>query len=123
MESEFIALDKAGEEAEWLKNFLEDIPGWCKPVPPVLIHCDSQAAIGRANNGFYNGKSRHIRRRHNTVRHLITTGVITIDYVKSIDNLADPLTKGLNRDQMNKLLEGMSLKSTNYRIVIVVTQP
>ena len=50
MESEFIDLDKAGEEAEWLKNFLEDIPGWSKPVPPVLIHCDSQAAIGRENN-------------------------------------------------------------------------
>ncbi|XP_070028747.1 secreted RxLR effector protein 161-like [Nicotiana sylvestris] len=28
MESEFIALDKAGEEAEWLRNFLEDIPFW-----------------------------------------------------------------------------------------------
>jgi len=26
MESEFIALDKAGEEAEWLRQFLEDIP-------------------------------------------------------------------------------------------------
>ncbi|XP_075504507.1 secreted RxLR effector protein 161-like [Primulina tabacum] len=26
MESEFIALDKATEEAEWLRNFLEDIP-------------------------------------------------------------------------------------------------
>ena len=26
MESEFIALDKAGEEAEWLRHFLEDIP-------------------------------------------------------------------------------------------------
>ena len=26
MESEFIALDKCGEEAEWLRNFLEDIP-------------------------------------------------------------------------------------------------
>ncbi|KAL0434586.1 UNVERIFIED_CONTAM: Retrovirus-related Pol polyprotein from transposon TNT 1-94 [Sesamum radiatum] len=33
MESEFIALDKAGEEAEWLRNFLEDIPCWTKPVP------------------------------------------------------------------------------------------
>ena len=33
MESEFIALDKAGEEAEWLRNFLEDIPIWPKPVP------------------------------------------------------------------------------------------
>ncbi|XP_042059606.1 ABC transporter G family member 51-like isoform X1 [Salvia splendens] len=38
MESEFIALDKAGEEAEWLKNFLEDIPCWSKPVPPALMH-------------------------------------------------------------------------------------
>ncbi|PHT38759.1 hypothetical protein CQW23_22332 [Capsicum baccatum] len=34
MESEFIALDKAGEEAEWLQNFLEDIPYWLKPVAP-----------------------------------------------------------------------------------------
>ena len=25
MESEFIALDKVGEEVEWLRNFLEDI--------------------------------------------------------------------------------------------------
>jgi len=28
MESEFITLDKAGEEAEWLRQFLEDIPLW-----------------------------------------------------------------------------------------------
>ena len=26
MGTEFIALDKAGEEAEWLRHFLEDIP-------------------------------------------------------------------------------------------------
>ncbi|RVW48151.1 Retrovirus-related Pol polyprotein from transposon TNT 1-94 [Vitis vinifera] len=32
MESEFIALDKCGEEAEWLRHFLEDIPRWSKPV-------------------------------------------------------------------------------------------
>ena len=47
MESEFIALDKAGEEAEWLRNFVEDIPFWTKPVRPILIHCDSQAPIDR----------------------------------------------------------------------------
>ncbi|KAH9768531.1 hypothetical protein KPL71_011635 [Citrus sinensis] len=28
MESEFITLDKCGEEAEWLRNFLEGIPKW-----------------------------------------------------------------------------------------------
>ena len=40
MEYEFIALDKAGEEAEWLRQFLKDIPIWPKPVPAICIHCD-----------------------------------------------------------------------------------
>ncbi|GJT40096.1 retrotransposon protein, putative, ty1-copia subclass [Tanacetum coccineum] len=36
MESEFIALDKCGEEAEWLRQFVEDIPRWPKPNRLVL---------------------------------------------------------------------------------------
>ena len=67
MESEFKALDKAREEVEWLWQFLKDIPLWQKPVPGICIHCDNQAAISRAQNVIYNGKSRHIRHRHNTV--------------------------------------------------------
>ncbi|KAF3619832.1 putative SRSF protein kinase 1-like [Capsicum annuum] len=54
MESEFIALDKAGKEAERFQNFLEDIPYWPKPVTPVCIHCDSQATIGRTESMMYN---------------------------------------------------------------------
>ena len=111
MESEFIALDKTGEEAEWLRNFLEHIPMWTKPVPAICIHCDSEATTGRARNHMYNGKSRHIRRRHNTVRQLLSSGIISIDYVKSKDNIADPLTKGLAREQVYKLSRGMGLKS------------
>ncbi|KAL6326053.1 hypothetical protein AAG906_000928 [Vitis piasezkii] len=110
MESEFIALDKCGEEVEWLRHFLEDIPRWSNPVPPICIHCDSQSAIGRAQSNMYNGKSRHIRRRHNTIRQLLSTGVISVDYVKSKDNIADPLTKGLNRELVEKSSRGMGLK-------------
>ena len=61
MESEFIALDKAEEEAEWIRQFPEDIPIWPKPVPAICIHFGSQSAIGRAQNDMYNSKSRHIR--------------------------------------------------------------
>ena len=57
------------------------------------------------------GKSRHKRRRHNIVRQLFSNGVISIDYIKSKDNLANPLTKGLPRDQVNYLSSGMKLKS------------
>ena len=59
---------------------------------------------------MYNGKSRHIRRRHNTIKQLISTGVISIDYVRSNENISDPLTKGLNRELVEKSSRGMRLK-------------
>ncbi|GJQ91823.1 zinc finger, CCHC-type containing protein [Tanacetum coccineum] len=110
MESEFIALDKCGEEAEWLRQFVEDIPRWPKPVTAISIHCDSQSAIGRAHSTMYNGKSRHIRRRHNSIRQLLSIGVISIDYVKSKDNIADLLTKGLSKELVSKSSKGIGLK-------------
>ena len=45
METEFVALDKSGEEVEWLRQFLrqflEDIPEWMKLLPAICIHCDN----------------------------------------------------------------------------------
>ena len=112
MEFEFIALEKCGEDAEWLHHFLEDIPRWPKSMPPICIHCDSQSAIGKAQNSMYNGKSRYIHRRHNTIKQLLSIGVILVDYVKSKDNIADPLTKGLNRWLVEKSSKGIGLKPT-----------
>lgn len=112
MESEFIALDKAAEEAEWLRNFIEDIPLWPKPVTALCIHCDSMAALNRGKNKIYNGKSRHIRRRHASIRQLLSNGVIALDYIRSKENLADPLTKGLPKEQVVFTSRGMGLKPT-----------
>ncbi|CAN4119815.1 unnamed protein product [Withania somnifera] len=117
MESEFISLDKCGEEAKWLLHFLEDILKWLKPLSPFCIHCDSQSAIGRAQSSMYNGKSRHIRRRHNTIRQLLSTGIISIDYVKSKDNIADPLIKGLNKEAVEKMTKGMGVKPMENKVL------
>ena len=65
-------------------------------MPAICIHCDNQAAISRAQNVIYNGKSIHIRLRHNTVKQLPSNEIISIDFVLSKDNFADPLTKGLS---------------------------
>ena len=48
MEYEFIAIDKASEEAEWLRHFFEDIPICPQPVPAIYINYDSQSVIERA---------------------------------------------------------------------------
>ena len=55
-------------------------------------------------------KSRHIRQRHNTVRQLLCNGIMTIEYIKSKENIANPLTKGLIREQVSKSSRGMGLK-------------
>ncbi|XP_075092318.1 secreted RxLR effector protein 161-like [Nicotiana tabacum] len=56
MESEFVALELAGSEAEWLRNFLANIPLIKDVVPPMSIHCDCQAAIAIAKNKSYKVK-------------------------------------------------------------------
>ena len=52
-------------------------------MPAICIHCDSQSAISRAQSNMYNGKSRHIRRRHNSIQQLLSNGVVSLDYEKS----------------------------------------
>ena len=64
----------------------------------------------RVKNNFYNGNIRYIRRKHDTIRQLLTNGIISIDYVKSKENLADPLTKGVTRKQVTYTLKEMRLK-------------
>ena len=110
MESEFVALEKASTEVEWLRNLLTDIPKWDKPLPSISFHCDSQTAITCARNKIYNGKKRHVRLRQNIVRQLISNGVIAMEFVRSENNLADSLTKGLTRQLVYDTSRGMGLK-------------
>jgi len=110
MEYEFIALKLAGQEAEWIKGLLADVPLWGKQETPISIHCDSRAAIGVAHNNVYNGKRRHICIRHSAVRQLLKHGVISLQYLRSEKNLTDPFTKGLTRRVVLESSRGMGLK-------------
>ncbi|GKE07969.1 hypothetical protein Tco_1411520 [Tanacetum coccineum] len=95
IESEFVTLAAAGKEAEWLKNFILEIPLWVKPIAPISICYDSAATLAKAYSQMYNGKSRHLGARHSMISELITNGVISIKFVRSQQNLVDHLTKGL----------------------------
>ncbi|GKC08668.1 hypothetical protein Tco_1000278 [Tanacetum coccineum] len=87
MESKFIALAAAGKEVE------------------------CAATLAKAYSQMYNGKSRHLGVRHSMICELITNRVVSIEFVRSKQNLADQLTKGLARDLVIKSIEGMGLKS------------
>jgi len=122
MESEFIALEMAGSEVEWLKNFLANIPLGMKPTPFISIHCDCQSAIAIAKNKNYNRKNRHIQLRHNLVKQVLKSEIISINYLRSEQNLADPLTKPLGRNMILETSRGMRLKPLANKQVMT-TQP
>ncbi|GKC29737.1 hypothetical protein Tco_1037031 [Tanacetum coccineum] len=69
------------------------------------------ATLARAYSKMCNGKSRHLSVRHSMIRELIMNGVVSIEFMRSQQNLADHLTKGLARDLVLKSAEGMGLKS------------
>ncbi|GKC15579.1 hypothetical protein Tco_1012361 [Tanacetum coccineum] len=64
-----------------------------------------------STSGWMTWKSRHLGVRHSMIRELITNGVISIEFVRSQQNLADHLTKGLARDLVLKSAKGMGLNS------------
>ncbi|KAA0062053.1 ty1-copia retrotransposon protein [Cucumis melo var. makuwa] len=68
------------------------------------------AAIGIAKSSVYNGKRRHIRLRHAAVKQLLKEGTISLEFVRSKKNLADPLAKGLTRKVVIDSLVNMGLK-------------
>ena len=76
----------------------------------IALHCDSEANISKALNKVYNGKSRHISLRNTYIRQVLNDGVVTVVFVRTYNNLADPLTNALTKDLVNSTMSGMGLK-------------
>ena len=102
---------------------LYEITLWEKPIPSILIHCDSTPTIGRVKNCYYNGKSKPIIRKHSTVWSYLSSGIITVDYVKFNDNLTDPFTKALAKDRVWNTLRVLGLKFIDSWAMYEDTQP
>ena len=110
MESEYVTLVATGKDVEWLRNMLLDIELWSQPIPVISVYCESEATLGKAYNKMYNGKSRHIGLRHDYIRQLIESDTISIVYIRSNSNLADPLTKAVSQDMVGVTSIGIRLK-------------
>jgi hypothetical protein len=111
MEAELTVLDTASAEAEWLRELLSDLPVVEKLIPAILMNCDNQTVITKVNSAKDNVKStRHVKRRLKSVKKLRNSGLITVAYVQTDKNLADPFTKGLSRNVIEISSREMSLR-------------
>ncbi|CAH9095404.1 unnamed protein product [Cuscuta europaea] len=122
-EAELCALDTTGIMAEWFMGLISELPIFSNQIPPICLHCDSMSTIAKIRSTKYNQKTRrHIQVRLKTIRKFVSQGVFAVDFVGSKDNTADPLTKGLDLNQVIKSRLRMGLKPNNYSST-VATQP
>lgn len=109
-EAELIALDTTCMEAEWLQNLLLDLTFLLNNIPPVSIHFDSKNVLDMLEQKNINDKmNRHLQMRYKSVKHLMKTRYVTMNFVRSEMNLSDPLTKGLSRNKVLDSSRGMGL--------------
>ena len=82
-----------------------------KPVLTILMNCDNQTVIAKVNSTKDNAKSsRHVKRRLKSVRKLRNSGVISVTYIQTDKNLADPFTKGLSQNVIEGASREMGLR-------------
>jgi hypothetical protein len=113
MEAELATLDTATVEVDWLRELLMDLPIVEKLLPAILMNYDNQTVIVKVDSSKDNMKSsRHIKGRLKSVRKMRNFEVITLDYIHTEKNLANPFTMGLSHNVIDAASKEMGLRPT-----------
>ena len=99
-EAEIVAASEASKEAVYTSRFLTEL-GFADAVSnpstgsAARLDVDNRGAIDLAYNSQQHDRTKHIDRRHFYIRELVENGEIVVNYVNTVDNMADFFTKAL----------------------------
>ena len=75
-----------------MKEFISDLGVIANASGPMKIFCDNTGAIALAKESRFHKRTKHIKRRFNSIRDLVQVGDIEICKIHTDLNVADPLT-------------------------------
>jgi len=105
-------LSDAVKEGKWLLNLLEEFMPWKKSTV-LKVLSDNQAAIAIAQNDVDHQRTKHIDIRHHFIRENVKNGLIQLQWINTNDQLADILTKALQKNVLNRLVERIMTKTND----------
>lgn len=88
-EAEYVAMSYAAKEALWLVRVIRQF----QKLQNIVIRCDNQSAMVIANRVAFSTRTKHIEVCYHFYRQHVKSGLITLQYVPSEENVADCLTK------------------------------
>ena len=109
-EAEYIAASEAANEGVWMKEFISDLGVIPSASSPMKIFCDNTGAIALAKESRFHKRTKHIKRRFNSICDQVKEGDIEICKIHMDLNVVDPLTKPLpqaKHDQHQDSLESL----------------
>ena len=109
-ELEYIAASEAANEGVWMKEFISDLGVIPSASGPMKIFCDNIGAITLAKESRFHKRTKHIKRRFNSIRDLVQVGDIEICKIHTDLNIADPLTKSLPRTKHDQHQGSMGVR-------------
>ena len=109
-EAEYIAASEAANEGVWMKEFISDLGVIPSASGPMKIFCDNTGAKALAKESRFHKRTKHIKRRFNSIRDLVKEGDIEICKTHTDLNFADPLTKPLPRAKHDQPQDSMGVR-------------
>lgn len=106
-EAEYRALALATCEMMWLCQLLRDLCIYRLPIP--VLYSDSTYAIYIATNHVFPEQTKHIELDCHTVQEKLEKGLLCTLHVRTVDQVADILTKPLFSYQFQHLISKTSL--------------
>ena len=111
--AEFCALSEAGKEALWLRK-LEKLVHGDSTLAPTVIYEDNRSALKWAYDPANHKKLKHVDIAYHDIREQTTEfNNLKIQYVKTMDQLADPLTKNVQPSIFRSLFSKMFGAASN----------
>lgn len=106
-EAEYRSMQCVTAKLAWLTCLLHELT--IPNVLPVLVQCDSQAAIHIAKNPVFHKRTKHVELDCHFVREKLHDGLITLQHVPTTSQLADLFTKNLPSRQHHHLLNKLGV--------------
>ena len=105
--AEYMVMTHSGKEAIFLNHLFGNLEIPIQFPIPLLV--DNQSAITLAENPIFHTCSKHIKVCHHWMCEKTWDGTIQLEYVPTMDQVADIFTKPLNSEKFWKFCDALGL--------------
>jgi hypothetical protein len=106
-EAEYRAMSQGLGEMLWVRNLLRELK--ILRQGSLKVWCDNMSAINIANNPVQHERTKHVEIDRFFIKEKIDAGIISLAYVRSRQQVADCLTKGLGSKECNLACDKMGM--------------